>query len=191
MTCAEDCRTDAISGQICRDLAPFDLRPASAADIAEARAFAARLIGVGIVTAEALQAVHLRSGAGLFLAREDGLLTGVLAFVLLTASGLAAVRDGRFDALSPATAHVAGAGDEVCGVYGWGVAATTKPTAQRLIEGARAMAGGAAAHLPYFARPTTPAGERLMRERLNFVDVPGSRDGLVWAPPSAPARVAA
>jgi hypothetical protein len=42
--------------------------------------------------------------------------------------------------------------------------------------------GGVFGPLPKFARPTTEAGHRLMRERLGFEDLPGS-DGLVWQAP--------
>jgi len=173
------------------DLAAFGLVPAGDYDIAEARTFAAELIGPNIVTAEALQRVHNRSGAGLFLAREEGRLTGVLAFVLLNAAGLAAVWDQTFNAVDPDPAHVSKAGQDPVALYGWGVAATTKPSAIRLIDGARSMGANVVAGLPYFARPTTEAGHRLMRERLNFVDCPGSTTGLVWLPPVHLREVAA
>lgn len=174
-----------------RELAAYDLIPATEDDIAEARSFAADLIGPDIVSAEALQRVHERSGAGLFLARERGALTGVLAFVLLNQAGLDAVWAETFDAVDPAPSHVSPASENPKALYGWGVAAITKPSATRLIEGARAMWAGAVMGLPYFARPTTPKGERLMRERLNFEDCPGSNTGLVWLPPDRARRVAA
>jgi len=177
-----------LSRRLARDLAPFDVRPAEPERITEARAFAAQLIGEGIVTAGDLERIHMLSGeAALFTTAEGGQLTGILAFVLLNAAGLAAVRTGAFNALSPADAHVAGPGEPARAFYGWGVAATTKPSARRLIDGARAIMAGAVGHLPKFARPTTEAGHRLMRERLGFVDLPGCRDGLVWQAPFAAA----
>ncbi|HEY3948314.1 hypothetical protein [Phenylobacterium sp.] len=172
-----------LSARLAQDLAPFDVRPARTDGIRAARAFAAQLIGEGIVTAHDLERVHALSGeAALYTTREDGALTGVLAFVLLNAAGLKAVREGGFDALSPAAAHVAGPGERACAFYGWGVAATTKTSARRVIDGARAIMAGAVGHLPKFARPTTEAGHRLMRERLGFVDLPGCADDLVWQP---------
>ena len=173
------------------ELAAFDVRPAISSEMHEARAFAARLIGPEIVSAAALERVHARSGAGLFLAKEGGELTGVLAFVLLSRAGLAAVWDETFDALDPPDACVSALHQNPVALYGWGVAATTKASAGRVIEGAQAMWAGAVAGLPYFARPTTPRGERLMRERLNFEDLPGSRTGLVWLPPERARRAAA
>ncbi|MBS0360748.1 MAG: hypothetical protein JSR98_05170 [Proteobacteria bacterium] len=175
-------RTAHLSIRLARELAPFGVRPARQAEISAARAFAAQLIGEGIVTANDLERVHgLSADAALFIAEEEGAMTGVLAFVLLNAAGLRAVRTGCFDALSPADAHVAGPREPARAFYGWGVAATTKPSARRVIDGARTIMAGAVGHLPKFARPTTEAGHRLMRERLGFVDLPGAA-GLVWMP---------
>ena len=177
-------RAPSLAARLRRELAAFDVRPAQVCDVVAARQFAAALIGETIVTARDLERVHrLTDESALFVAREDGELTGVLAFVLLNVSGLRAVLTGAFDALSPAAEHVAGPGAPACAFYGWGVAATTKPSARRLIGGARQIMGGACGHLPKFARPTTEAGHRLMRERLGFEDLPGSFDGLVWQPP--------
>ena len=176
-------RTLALAERIADDLAAFGLRAARAHEVAPAHALARALIGEGIVAAEDLGRVHARTGAGLFVALEDGALTGVLAFVLLNAAGHAAVLTETFDALSPAEAHIAGRDQPASGFYGWGVAATTRTSAHQLIEGSRAMGRSSVGHLPYYARPTTPKGERLMRERLGFIDVPGSTSGLVWAPP--------
>ena len=173
-----------LSARLRRDLAAFDVQAAHGAEVPAARQFAAQLIGEGIVTAADLERVHrLTDESALFVAREDGELTGVLAFVLLNVSGLRAVLTGAFNALAPAAEHVAGPGEPACAFYGWGVAATTKPSARRVIDGARAIMAGAVGHLPKFARPTTEAGHRLMRERLGFEDLPGSFDGLVWQPP--------
>jgi hypothetical protein len=172
-----------LAGRLRRELDAFGVRPARGAEIGAARAFAAQLIGEGIVAAADLERVHRLTGeSALFIAHEDGEMTGVLAFVLLNVGGLRAVLTGAFDALAPAAEHVAGPGSPACAFYGWGVAATTKPSARRVIDGAKAVMAGACGHLPKFARPTTEAGHRLMRERLGFEDLPGSFDGLVWRP---------
>jgi hypothetical protein len=174
--------TEVFAARVARQLAGFGLHPAGPGDVPEARTLAADLIGGGVVSEADFARVHRRSRMALFLAREEGRLTGLLAFVPLTAAGTRAVREDRFDAGAPADEHIARPGDEVCALYGWGVAATTKDAARRLIEGARAVGRGPAAHLPTYARPTTEAGHRLMRERLEFLDLPGSRTGLVWSP---------
>jgi hypothetical protein len=179
-----------LAQRIAMDLATFDVRPAGTHEVTPAHALARALIGDGIVAPDDLARVHARTGAGLFVAYEGDALTGVLAFVLLNAAGHAAVLTEAFDALSPANAHIAGPEQPASAFYGWGVAATTRESAQRLIEGSRALGRGSVSHLPYYARPTTPKGERLMRERLGFMDVPGSTSGLVWAPPGVAAAAA-
>jgi hypothetical protein len=167
-----------------RDLAAFHVRPAEPGEIAAARDLAAQLIGEGIVATDELDRVQYLTGrVSLFVTEEEGALCGILAFVLLSGGGLAAVYDGAFDACAPGASHLARPGDYIHAFYGWGVAATTKTSARRVVDGARAVMAGAVAQLPKFARPTTEAGHRLMRERLGFVDLPGSDSGLVWQAP--------
>lgn len=176
--------TAELSARLRRDLAAFEVRPAGPYEVAAARSLAAELIGEGIVTADELDRIQrLTAGTSLFVTEEDGTLRGILAFVLLNATGLRAVRNGSFDALAPAAQHLAGPGETAHAFYGWGVAATTKVAARRVVDAARAVMAGTFGPLPKFARPTTEAGHRLMRERLGFVDLPGSDDGLVWQAP--------
>jgi hypothetical protein len=176
--------TPAFSARLRRELAAYAVRPARPGEVAAARGLAAQLIGEGIVSTDALDRVQSLSGATtLFVTEEDGALGGVLAFVLLTGAGLRAVQAGAFDALAPHVEHLAGPGARVEAFYGWGVAATTKVCARRVVDAARAVMAGAVGPIPKFARPTTAAGHRLMRERLGFVDLPGSTSGLVWQAP--------
>jgi hypothetical protein len=163
-------------------LALFGLYPAGADEVIEARAFAAGLIGGEIVTPEALQMVHERTGAGLFVYRYDGVLSGVIALVLLTDEGLRAAMSDAFDALAPNPAHVARFDQDPAGVYGWGIAAADKAAARRLAEASGAMTSNSIGHLPHFARAATEAGARFM-ERLGFRPYPGSRKGLVLLDP--------
>ena len=166
-----------------RDLARYGLRSAKASEVAPARALAAALIGEAIVSASDFARIQrVSNGAALFLAHEDEVLTGILAFMLLSDEGRRAIHAGAFDALSPRESHLAAPGEPARAFYGWGVAATTKDSARRLIGGARDIMSGVLAHLPKFARPTTEAGHRLMRDRLGFVDLPQS-GGLVWQAP--------
>src|SRR5689334_6599446 len=96
-------RAPDLATRVINDLAAFGLRAACEDEAADARRLAAQLIGEGIVTARDLARVHrLNGGAALFLAHEDGALTGVLAFVLLNARGHRAVLDDAFDACAPA-----------------------------------------------------------------------------------------
>jgi hypothetical protein len=164
-------------------LLEFGVVAASGPEMSEARALAARMIGDGIVSAEALDRVQAHSGCAVFVAHEAGELTGVLAFLLLNAAGKAAVLRGDFDATDPDLAHVAGPDEVYCAAYGWGVCATSKDTARRILTGSAATKH-LTDHVPCYARPVTEAGERLMRERLGYVDLPEC-PGMVWLPPVA------
>ena len=172
------------SARLRRDVAPFQVRPPGPGEVAHARELAAQLIGEGIVAAGELDRVqHLTGRTALFVTEEEGALTGVLAFMLLGREGLRGVHKGTFDACAPSALHLARPGENIFAFYGWGVAATTKASARRVVDAARAVMAGAVGPLPKFARPTTEAGHRLMRERLGFVDLPGCDSGLVWQAP--------
>jgi hypothetical protein len=168
-------------------LAAFEMTPAVSEDIDEARAFAAALIGPDIITPETLAWVHDYTGCALFLAREEGRLTGVWANVLLTEAGVRACFDDAFAALDPDIDHVAPLGQEPVGAYAWGVAASTKESRKRIVAAGGSVYAHELGHLPYFTRPATEAGVRLVIERFGFHAVPGATSGLVWMPP----RVAA
>jgi hypothetical protein len=163
--------------------ASFDIWPAAPAQMQEARAFAAALIGDDIVTPETLAWAHERTGASLFLAREDGRLTGVWAALLLTEAGVRACHDDTFNALEPDPDHVAEKTSEPAGVYAWGIAGATKDSSKRMLIAGAAVDYATLSHMPGFTRPTTEAGRRLALERMNFKPVPGSTTGLVWMAP--------
>jgi len=176
----------AVVSAIHATLATFDMWPAAPDQMVEARDFAAGLIGGDIVTPQTLAWVHERTGGALFLAREEGRLTGVWAGVLLTEAGVRACHADTFNALDPDPDHVAEKWEDPAGVYAWGIAGSTRESAKRVVE----AAGGALfrvtlAHLPYFTRPATPAGVRLVIERFNFMAVPSSTSGLCWMGPRA------
>jgi hypothetical protein len=171
--------------------AEYGVLPARPDQIVEAQAFATRLIGGKLVSPEKLASIHDTTGAGLFLVHEDGELTALFAMVLLNADGRRAVEADEFDSLEPPGRHVIGRGEEPAAIYGWGIAATNHPAAQRIIDACGLLGRTAAPHLPVFARPVTPRGLRLMVERMNFKPVPGSTTGLVWAGPGADSQSAA
>jgi hypothetical protein len=184
----------AFSTTICavrRECARFDLHPAQSQDFAEARAFAARLIGERLAEAALIEAVHTRSGAGLFVAKARGRVTGALALALLSPAGLAAVETDGFDAVRPDLLHIAARDAEPAGVYAWGVAAADARVGRRLVAAARAVSLRACPHLPCFGRAATPAGWRLLVERLGARPLPVSRTGLLRLSPPLGRRAAA
>jgi hypothetical protein len=164
-------------------LAAYGLSAARPKEIADAREFAAALIGGENVSAGVLASVHRRTGGAVYLAHEAGQLTGVWANVLLTEAGVSACHADRFNALDPHPDHFAERGWEPAGAYAWCVAASTRDSRKRVVAAGDAIYRGALAHLPYFTRPATPAGVRLVIERFKFLAVASSTSGLVWMPP--------
>jgi hypothetical protein len=160
-------------------LTPFALSPARPDEVAEGREFASRLIHPNIVSAEMLGRVYARSDAGLYLTREQGDLTGVLAFILLSPMGLAAIEADRFDALNVDLTHVARSGEPPAGVYVWGLAAVTPRGARRVVAATRAVNLRAIPDRPWFGRAATPDGRRLLLDRLKCRPLPHSHTGLV------------
>ncbi|WP_297695896.1 hypothetical protein [Phenylobacterium sp.] len=165
----------------------YGVLPPCGADMAEARNLAAELIGGELVATETLQRVQAYTDCAVAVAHEEGQVTGVLAWVHLNAAGVDAVMSGAFDVFNPAEAHMAAPDEIVCGTYGWGIAASTKPTAKRL--GAVSEEGAPLyEHVARFARIATEAGRRFMCDRLGYRELPGS--DLVWLPATAPIRTA-
>jgi hypothetical protein len=172
--------------------ATFDLWPAKPDEIVAARDFAADLIGGKNVPPDTLAWVHERTGGCLFLAREEGQLTGVWASVLLSPAGVQACHDGLFDSLEPDPRHVIEKHEDPAGHYAWGIAGSTKASSRRVVGAADALFWTVLSHLPFFTRPATPAGVRLVVERLGFQPVPGCESGIVWREPrTVPASAAA
>jgi hypothetical protein len=171
--------------------ARFDIWPVNPDEMDEARELAARLIGVEIVTPQTLSRVHERTGGAVFVARQDGRVTGVWAAVLLSAAGFRAALADTFNALEPETSHIADRREEPVAIYIWGIVGATRDCAQRIVAAGVAV-DVALAHLPAFTRPTTPAGRRIALGRMGFKPLAGSNTGLVWMEPRAAlARVAA
>jgi|HubBroStandDraft_5_1064220.scaffolds.fasta_scaffold409436_2 hypothetical protein len=164
-------------------LAECDISPARPREVAEARALAVRLIGGDMATTETIARVHERSGAGLFVIRENGALAGLLAFLMLSDHGRTALLKGVLDTLAPAPDHVIEAGEEAAGVYSWAIAAANHGVAQSLVRGHERVRHVAAPHLPFYLRPVTPQGRRLAVVRLGFKPLPGRRNGLFWSEP--------
>jgi len=154
----------------------FDARPD---EIGPMREMAAALIGPGIASEDAMASVFARTGYGIYLVREDGRITGVVALIMLNAAGLAAVEDDSFDPLDPNLAHVILPGESPAAVYSWGIAAATREAAKTAIAGCWIMRA-AAPYIPFFVRAATESGRRLLTEKMPFTAYPGSTSGLLW-----------
>lgn len=175
-------QSDAREGRTARALrerlARVGMTPAGDGELGAVRDLAARLIGPEIAAEPALRAILRRQGCGFYVAREDGVLTALMALVLLNEPGLAAVRAEAFDPIRPDPAHAVRPGETPLAVYGWGIAAATRESARVLVAGSWAVLD--AAPVPFFARAATEAGRRLLTEKMRFAPYPGSTTGLLW-----------
>ncbi len=165
-------------------LAPHDLHAASAADMPEARALAAELIGPCIATVAVFDAVQLRTGgAAVFVQHEAGQVSGVLGVVPLTPAGLGAVLAETFNARAPDLRHVCGPHDRPAAAYGWGIAGSTKSARKAVVGGTIALHEDAFPDIPLFSRAATPEGERVILGAFGFSRMAGSTTGLMTRAP--------
>jgi hypothetical protein len=161
-------------------MSEIGLSQATSADLAAGRALAADRIDPKIAPTQVLQAIHERNGAGLYVLREEGEVTGLLALVLLNQAGLKALCDNSFTPLTPALEHVAEWGEEPAAVYGWGSASRTRRAAAKVVQATATACD--VLPCPSFARGTTDAGLHVLTRRLGMTPYPGSTTGLVWRP---------
>jgi hypothetical protein len=176
----EACWAGGLAPRLRTALGAIGVTEADARDFAEMRALAARLIGPDIASEETLGAIHARTGYGFYVVREEGAIAAVLALIMLNHAGLAVMRRGVFDTLSPSPLHACGPFEEPAAVYGWGVAGSSRQTATAIANACR-TAREAAPELPFFARAATDAGRRLLTEKMAFRPYPGSTNGvLCW-----------
>jgi hypothetical protein len=162
-------------------LGALGIRLADAADLVEAQALAARLIGPDVVTLERMAAVQAWTGLSVFGFREEGELTGLFAFLLLNARGRAVLLSDALDGRDPDLGLLSRPGERPSAYYGWGFAGSTRPARRAVVTGA-AVLRGVLPQLPFYCRAATEAGRRAVTEKLGYRDVPGSSSGLLGVP---------
>lgn len=169
--------------RLCESAAPHGVFPAHLDDIAPARVMAVELIGPGIAGVESLRAVHARTGASVFLFRdEDGVVQGVLGVVPLRGSGLAALEADRFDAADPDLDDVCLPNEAPAAVYSWGFAAATIRAAGAVVLAKMAMRDQGFPDVPFFCRAATPQGAKVALGKMGYRPFPPSRTGLLIKP---------
>ncbi|HEX5776739.1 MAG TPA: hypothetical protein VFX95_08685 [Caulobacteraceae bacterium] len=170
-------------------LAGIGMAPVRVDELGAVRDLAARLISPDIAGEEALRRVHRRTGYGFYVAREAGVMSAVMALVLLNGAGLAAVQAETFDPLAPDPAHAVAPPEAPQAVYGWGIAAATRESAAVLVASNWAVLD--VIPRPFFVRAATEAGRRMLTQKMSFVPYPGSTTGLLWWDAAARQRRAA
>lgn len=137
-------------------------------DIAHARAMAAQRISDAIVTEATLQAVQDITGASVFVARENGKVTGMTAFFLLRSEGMRALDEGRFDTINVNLDHVCRPRETPAGGYAWGFVGITDRGAGRAVKASLAVRETLFWALPGYTKAATDDGARLIFGSLGF-----------------------
>ena len=164
---------------------------ASAPRIAEARAQAARLVGEGITSAEALIEIQARTQCSTFIqTAPDGRMAGIVSIIPLLAEGLVRLELGEFDAIQPDPALACGPQDVAAAFYGWGMAGLTWRGRISVVHAALALQQEVFATVPFFSRAATSEGENVLLNRMGAKPHPAP-GGLVWVPAHNPDRKAA
>lgn len=157
------------------------LRVARLGELPELRKLATELISPQVMPLAGLRMVLRKTRSGLLAFEEvGGELTGMLAVARLTDKGHEALFTGRFNPLSPSARHYAGPGDAVSAVYALGIAARTREAARATVTACVRLRDTVMAELPFFARPATADGRRVLIERLHCSE---TVDGILWSPP--------
>jgi hypothetical protein len=146
---------------------------ASNDEIADARALAAARISDGVVTTEMFRAVQDITGSSVFVARENGKVTGMTAFFLLRPAGMQAFEEGRFDTINVNLDYICRPREEPAGGYAWGFVGITDKAAGRVVKASLAVREALLWNLAGYTRAATDDGARLVFGMLGFNPVPG------------------
>ena len=142
-------------------------------DIAHARALCAALISENVVSEATLRMVQDITGASVFVARENGIVTGMTAFFLVRPDGMRALDEGRFDTLNPDPEHICRPREKPAGGYAWGFVGSTDKGAGRAVKASIAVRETLFWAMPGYTRAATDDGARLIFGTLGFKPVPG------------------
>lgn len=155
-------------------------------ELPELRKLATELISPHIMSLAGLRMVLRKTRSGLLAFKEtDGELTGMLGVARLTDKGHEALLAGSFNPLEPSARHYAGPGDAVSAVYALGIASLTREAARATVTACVRLRETVMAELPFYARPSTNAGRRVLVERLHCSETLGN---ILWSPPLCPER---
>lgn len=163
----------------------FGLLPPSPAQVGEGRDIAASLIDPNIAPASAYAEAADWSGMCALVFTEEARVTGMVAILFLSRTGLEAVAEQTFNARAPHKTHLARAGEPAYGGYAWGIAATTKPGARACVGFADAVRREVFGRVPVFSRAATADGMRVLTGHLGYRPVPWGEAGVVWIDPRA------
>lgn len=166
----------------------FSLKRPNRDEVHQGREVAINAIGQNIAEADTYLSIQEHSGICPLVFREEGIVTGMLAMLLLNQTGHRALRDGDFNAIKPHISHLSLAGECVSAVYGWGFVATTKLAGRALVGATSAYQKELFSSIDCYTRAATPDGKRVLVDALGYRSVPWPDEtGLIWIPGKAEA----
>jgi len=143
-------------------------------DIGHARALCAERISENVVSEAMLRQVQEITGASVFVARENGVVTGMTAFFLVRPEGMRALDEGRFDAVNIDPDLICRPREPPAGGYAWGFVGSTDRGAGRAVKASIAVRETLFWALPGYTRAATDDGARLIFGSLGFKPVDGN-----------------
>ena len=168
-------------------VAACGLKVVTPAQLDEARTLAEQAMGRPVAPLSALRQLSTLAPASILIFEFDSRVTGVLGVLPLTACGLHRLVGDALDLADPQADVIANAFDEARALYAMGIAAEDKVAARAVVTGVVRLRKAFPA-IPFYARPVTGAGRRVLIQRLRCVAVPASA---LMVSPAQPALEAA
>ena len=159
---------------------------AASRSVEDAHALADKLIPGPIAPLRVVETVNARTGASVYLMREQGAAAGFLAFFWLSPLGARAIMQGKFDARNVAPEWACPPGPDVENGYVWGFAGASRRACFSVVRAGRMMREAMFPHLRLFARAASPQGGKIM-QALGFGAVVDADPSLCVSPPLAEA----
>lgn len=163
---------------------------AAAEDLPPARIVAAKLMAHQVASEATLSRILAVQPASTLILREDGVVAGMTATLLLRPEAEPELKAGEFDGMTPPDRLLATGEDPVGFYYIWGIAGSTKSASSAVMELSRRFRHDVLADLTAYAVAATPVGRHVGVTQLGFEPVRHPGDDLLVSPAKL-ARVAA
>ena len=157
--------------------------PPDAAELAEARDLATRLMDHEVAPLEVYRGALAGQPSAILVFRQDGRVTGVFGALLLAPAALDRILDERFDALAPDLDLLTRDGGRPGLAYNWGVAAETKAAAVAVLGAAGALTRQLFPDITAFTRAVTGAGRHIALKRYGYRPLRGPDDNFLIKEP--------
>lgn len=173
--------------------ARFSVSVATAEDLPEAQALAARLMAHKVADLDVYLRVQSIQPVAVMVAKEEGRITAVTAMLFLRAAAVDQFAADAFDALDPDGALLTVEGESPAAVYSWGVAAATKPGGAAVLGAGMAIREELFPYITALSRAVTGAGRHVAMTRYGYRPLRHADDELMVAefrPPLAAEKAA-